>query len=108
MSPSDSASVAYTLPFDSTVKENSVITVQIFDPRKFKKRDQDLLAVVNEKVSDAIDLELGGHGTFICMPGACPQNYSRRSCVPLAGFSGYCLGGWPNNIFILPRGKGDA
>ena len=47
----------------STVKENSVIAVQIFDQRKFKKRDQGFLGVVNVKVSDVIDLELGGHGT---------------------------------------------
>ena len=42
-----------------------MIAVQIFDQRKFKKRDQGFLGVVNVKVSDVIDLELGGHGTFI-------------------------------------------
>ena len=47
---------------DSTVKESSVIAVQIFDQRKFKKRDQGFLGVVNVRVSDVIDLELGGHG----------------------------------------------
>ncbi|EIW60741.1 HECT-domain-containing protein [Trametes versicolor FP-101664 SS1] len=47
--------------FDITVKDNSVIAVQIFDQRKFKKRDQGFLGVVNVKVSDVIDLELGGH-----------------------------------------------
>ncbi|KAI0713399.1 ubiquitin-protein ligase [Earliella scabrosa] len=47
--------------FDITVKENSVIAVQIFDQRKFKKRDQGFLGVVNVKVADVIDLELGGH-----------------------------------------------
>lgn len=47
--------------FDITVKDTSVIAVQIFDQRKFKKRDQGFLGVVNVKVSDVIDLELGGH-----------------------------------------------
>ncbi|KAI0792919.1 HECT-domain-containing protein [Abortiporus biennis] len=47
--------------FDITVKESSVIAVQIFDQRKFKKRDQGFLGVVNVRVADVIDLELGGH-----------------------------------------------
>ncbi|KAI0693906.1 ubiquitin-protein ligase [Cytidiella melzeri] len=47
--------------FDITVKDSSVIAVQIFDQRKFKKRDQGFLGVVNVRVSDVIDLELGGH-----------------------------------------------
>ena len=49
---------------DSTVKESSVIAVQIFDQRKFKKRDQGFLGVVNVRVSDVLDLELGGHGAL--------------------------------------------
>ncbi|PCH38485.1 HECT-domain-containing protein [Wolfiporia cocos MD-104 SS10] len=47
--------------FDIFVKDSSVIAVQIFDQRKFKKRDQGFLGVVNIRVSDVIDLELGGH-----------------------------------------------
>jgi hypothetical protein len=46
----------------STVKDSSVVAVQIFDQRKFKRRDQGFLGVVNVKVSDVLDLELGGHG----------------------------------------------
>ncbi|TFY62825.1 hypothetical protein EVJ58_g3620 [Rhodofomes roseus] len=45
----------------SFVKDSSVIAVQIFDQRKFKKRDQGFLGVVNIRVADVIDLELGGH-----------------------------------------------
>lgn len=45
------------------VKESSVVAVQIFDQRKFKRRDQGFLGVVNVRVSDVLDLELGGHGT---------------------------------------------
>ncbi|KAJ3883765.1 hypothetical protein F5051DRAFT_424020 [Lentinula edodes] len=46
----------------STVKDSSVLAVQIFDQRKFKRRDQGFLGVVNVRVSDVLDLELGGHG----------------------------------------------
>lgn len=47
--------------FDINVDESSLIAVQIFDQRKFKRRDQGFLGVVNIRVGDAIDLELGGH-----------------------------------------------
>ncbi|KAF9065282.1 hypothetical protein BDP27DRAFT_1332194 [Rhodocollybia butyracea] len=47
--------------FDITVKDSSVVAVQIFDQRKFKRRDQGFLGVVNVRVSDFLDLELGGH-----------------------------------------------
>ena len=47
-----------------TVKDSSVVAVQIFDQRKFKRKDQGFLGVVNVRVSDILDLELGGHGTF--------------------------------------------
>ena len=46
------------------VKDSSVVAVQIFDQRKFKRRDQGFLGVVNVQVSNALDLELGGHGTY--------------------------------------------
>ena len=48
---------------DSTVKDSSVVAVQIFDQRKFKRKsDQGFLGVINVKVSDVIDLEIGGQG----------------------------------------------
>ncbi|KAF9815454.1 hypothetical protein IEO21_04625 [Rhodonia placenta] len=47
--------------FDITVKDSSVIAVQIFDQRKFKKRDQGFLGVVNVRISDVLDLDMGGH-----------------------------------------------
>ena len=46
----------------SNVNESTVITVQVLDRRKVEKRDQGFLGVVNFKVADVIDLELGGHG----------------------------------------------
>ncbi|PWN54239.1 putative ubiquitin-protein ligase [Violaceomyces palustris] len=46
--------------FDVTVTDSSVVAVQIFDQKKFKKRDQGFLGVINIRVSDVLDLELGG------------------------------------------------
>ena len=51
-----------------TAKDSSVVAVQIFDQRKFKRKDQGFLGVVNVRVSDILDLELGGHGTFPSNP----------------------------------------
>jgi E3 ubiquitin-protein ligase NEDD4 len=45
-----------------TVKESSIIAVQIFDQRKFKKKDQGFLGVINCRVGDVLDLQLGGEG----------------------------------------------
>nr|ODN85521.1 E3 ubiquitin-protein ligase NEDD4 [Cryptococcus depauperatus CBS 7841] len=46
---------------NSEVKDSSIVAVQIFDQRKFKrKQDQGFLGVINIKVSDVIDFELGG------------------------------------------------
>ncbi|TKY90892.1 hypothetical protein EX895_000890 [Sporisorium graminicola] len=46
--------------FDVNVTDSSVIAVQIFDQKKFKKRDQGFLGVINIRVADVLDLELGG------------------------------------------------
>ena len=48
----------------STVKASSVVSAQIFDQHKFKRRDQGFLGFVNIQVADYLDLELGGHSTF--------------------------------------------
>lgn len=40
--------------------ENSIIAVQVFDQKKFKKRDQGFLGVINIRVGDFIDLRVGG------------------------------------------------
>ena len=45
--------------------KSSVVKVQIFDQRKFKRRrDQGSLGLVEIRVTDHLDLELGGHGVF--------------------------------------------
>jgi hypothetical protein len=46
----------------SSVKDSSVVTVQIFDQKKFKRKDQGFLGVINIRVSSALDLDLGGEG----------------------------------------------
>ena len=46
--------------FDITVTDSSIIAVQIFDQKKFKKRDQGFLGVINVRVAEVVDLELGG------------------------------------------------
>ena len=46
------------------VKSSSVVMVQIFDQRNFNQRDQGLLGFVEIRVTDYLDLELGGQGMF--------------------------------------------
>jgi hypothetical protein len=60
-----------TLHANSTVQDSSVVSVQIFDQHKFKRKDQGFLGVINVKVSDVLDLELGGHGESIFSILAC-------------------------------------
>ncbi|GAA5957684.1 hypothetical protein JCM3765_001479 [Sporobolomyces pararoseus] len=50
--------------FDVDVKDGSILTVQIFDQKKFKKKDQGFLGVINIPVASAIDLDLGGEDTL--------------------------------------------
>jgi E3 ubiquitin-protein ligase NEDD4 len=45
------------------VTEESILAVQIFDQKKFKKKDQGFLGVVNVRVGSVIDLDAGGDGT---------------------------------------------
>jgi hypothetical protein len=52
------------------VTNQSVIAVQVFDQKKFKKKDQGFLGVINVQVSNVFDLEVGGDGksfsAFFC------------------------------------------
>lgn len=40
----------------------SVIAVQIFDQKKFKKKDQGFLGTVNIQMGDVFDVNVGGDG----------------------------------------------
>jgi hypothetical protein len=57
----------FSLGTDSNVKDSSVVAVQVFDQRKFKRKDQGFLGVINIKVADVIDLDSGGQGE---LPGS--------------------------------------
>jgi E3 ubiquitin-protein ligase NEDD4 len=46
--------------FDLKVNEDSILAIQIFDQKKFKKKDQGFLGVINVRVGDVIDLQMGG------------------------------------------------
>jgi len=38
------------------VNEDSILAIQIFDQKKFKKKDQGFLGVVNIRVGDSVEL----------------------------------------------------
>ena len=44
--------------------EDSILAIQIFDQKKFKKKDQGFLGVINVRIGDVLDLEMGGDGTL--------------------------------------------
>ena len=50
-------------PYARRVNEESVLAVQIFDQKKFKKKDQGFLGVINVRIGSVIDLDAGGDGT---------------------------------------------
>jgi len=39
--------------------EESILAVQIFDQKKFKKKDQGFLGVINVRVGDVVDFSSG-------------------------------------------------
>lgn len=46
----------------SRVNEDSILAIQIFDQKKFKKKDQGFLGVINVRMGDVIDVQMGGDG----------------------------------------------
>lgn len=44
------------------VSEDSILAIQIFDQKKFKKKDQGFLGVINVRIGDVLDIEIGGDG----------------------------------------------
>ena len=49
---------------DRRVSEDSILAIQIFDQKKFKKKDQGFLGVINVRIGSVIDLQMGGDGKF--------------------------------------------
>jgi E3 ubiquitin-protein ligase NEDD4 len=45
-----------------------VLAVQIFDQKKFKKKDQGFLGVINVRIGSVIDLDAGGDGMSSTRP----------------------------------------
>jgi E3 ubiquitin-protein ligase NEDD4 len=41
------------------VNEDSILAIQVFDKKKFKKNDQGFLGVINVRIGDVIDLGKG-------------------------------------------------
>jgi hypothetical protein len=55
-------SVGYTDDHYRRVTEDSILAIQIFDQKKFKKKDQGFLGVINVRIGTAIDLDTGSDG----------------------------------------------
>lgn len=51
----------------SQVTNQSVIAVQVFDQKKFKKKDQGFLGVINVQVGNVFDLDIGGDGKYMAI-----------------------------------------
>ena len=65
----DSNFLLSTLSF---VKDSSVVAVEIFDQRKFKRRDRGSLGIVNIPVANYLDLVVGGRSTSSSLVHATP------------------------------------
>ncbi|KAI9674348.1 MAG: hypothetical protein M1829_003750 [Trizodia sp. TS-e1964] len=46
--------------FDMRASDESILAVQIFDQKKFKKKDQGFLGVINVRIGSVLDLDVGG------------------------------------------------
>lgn len=46
----------------SRANEDSILAVQVFDQKKFKKKDQGFLGVINIRIGDVIELADGADG----------------------------------------------
>jgi len=53
------------LTCDRRASEESILAIQIFDQKKFKKKDQGFLGVINVRIGSVMDLDIGGDGMFI-------------------------------------------
>lgn len=48
--------------FSRRATEDSILAVQVFDQKKFKKKDQGFLGVINVRVGDVLDFTSGEDG----------------------------------------------
>ena len=56
------------------MNEDSILAVQVFDQKKFKKKDQGFLGVINIRIGDIIELAPNADGTA---PGVAPVRRCR-------------------------------
>ncbi|TGJ86999.1 hypothetical protein E0Z10_g1758 [Xylaria hypoxylon] len=54
--------------FDFRATEDDILAVQVFDQKKFKKKDQGFLGVINLRIGDAIELADGADGNVSILP----------------------------------------
>jgi len=54
----------------SKVNEDSILAIQVFDQKKFKKKDQGFLGVINIRIGDVIELAPDADGRYS------PRQYS--------------------------------
>lgn len=77
---------ASTLPcayiMHSRATEDGILAVQVFDQKKFKKKDQGFLGVINIRIGDVIELAEGAEGTE-------PMNYGCRFTLLSPGVNNY-------------------
>lgn len=55
--------------------EESILAIQIFDQKKFKKKDQGFLGVINVRIGSVLDLEVGGDGTSLTLVNVARSNH---------------------------------
>ncbi len=52
----------------SRATEDGILAVQVFDQKKFKKKDQGFLGVINVRIGDVIELADGADGNVSILP----------------------------------------
>lgn len=66
--------------FCSRVDEGSILAVQVFDQKKFKKKDQGFLGVINIRIGDLIP-EVGPEADGMSQAAPCPLSFLARLLV---------------------------
>jgi hypothetical protein len=66
------------LTTNSKATEDSILAVQVFDQKKFKKKDQGFLGVINIRIGDAIELAPEADGTVPRSGPVADDSFSSR------------------------------
>lgn len=66
---------------NSTVNEASILAVQVFDQKKFKKKDQGFLGVINVRIGDVMpELGDGADGMSRTRTAGASHNFDSCTC----------------------------